>query len=424
MPCTHLEPDNRAPAEARAFIAALLADAPDELRARACQVVTELVTNSVRYAGGSDILVEAEFDERGAVDIDVRDEGHGFDARPRAPGHAEASGWGLMFVDMLADSWACGGPGAPVVWAHFEPRSLEEEIPRADPLLESRLRDLLDVRMLLDSVKDYAIFALDRNGRITLWNSGCQRLTGYSTDEILGTSVAELHHDALVCQELPRALARGRQEHERWMYRRDGSRFWADSVVTPILDSGGRLRGFSVVARDTTWRKRLDEEREGLIARARHLARSDDLTGLPNRRRWHEELDREMARARRSGAPLCVAMVDLDEFKEYNDTHGHLAGDDLLARTGAAWAQAVRATDMLARYGGDEFSVILPECPLDEAKVVVERLCGATPHPVTCSAGIACSNGTEPAEGLVRRADDALYQAKRGGRDSIVTARS
>src|SRR3954447_23883048 len=173
MPSTHLEPDNTAPAQARAFISDLLTDVPEEMRARACQVVTELVTNSVRHAGGASITVEAEFDERDGVDIDVRDEGPGFEARPKAAGHAEAAGWGLVFVDMLADSWACGGPGAPVVWVHFEPRSIDDEQPAEDPRLEERLRDLLDVRMLLDSVKDYAIFGLDRNDRVTLLNSGC-----------------------------------------------------------------------------------------------------------------------------------------------------------------------------------------------------------------------------------------------------------
>jgi diguanylate cyclase (GGDEF)-like protein/PAS domain S-box-containing protein len=422
MPCTHLEPDSRAPAQARAFTAELLADASEELRGRVCQVVTELVTNSVRYSGGLDIVVEAVVDEHGAVDLDVRDEGPGFDAPPRAPGHAEPHGWGLVFVDLLSDSWACGGPGAPVVWAHFEPRSMDAPGPEPDRLVEGKLRDLLDVRMLLDSVKDYAIFGLDRDARVTLWPAGCERLTGYSTDAILGTSLNVLHQDAAAAEDLSTALARGRHEHEGWMYRRDGSRFWADSVITPILDSGGTLRGFSVVARDITWRKRLEEEREGLIVRIKHLARSDDLTGLPNRRRWHEELDRELARARRGGAPVCVAMVDLDRFKEYNDLHGHLGGDELLRTTARAWSDAVRTTDMLARYGGDEFSVILPECALEEATTVVGRLCSATPDPVTCSAGVACSNGGEPAETLVRRADEALYQAKRSGRSQIHTA--
>jgi diguanylate cyclase (GGDEF)-like protein len=172
--------------------------------------------------------------------------------------------------------------------------------------------------------------------------------------------------------------------------------------------------------RDVTWRKRLDEEREGLIERINHLARSDDLTSLANRRRWHEELDRELARARRSGRPLCVAMVDLDGFKDYNDAHGHPAGDALLVATARAWEDAVRATDTLARYGGDEFSVILPDCPIDEATTVVERLRVTTPQPISCSVGIAASDGAQSAEALVRRADTALYEAKRNGRDTTM----
>src|SRR5215212_849524 len=217
MPCTHLERDSRAPAHARAFLTDVLAAAPEELRARACQVVTELVSNSVRYAGGSDIAVDATVDDNGSVDLDVRDEGEGFDAPPRAPGHAEPSGWGLVFVDLLADSWACGGPGAPVVWAHFEPRSIDTQGPVPDALVEGKLRDLLDVRMLLDSVKDYAIFGLDRDARVTLWNSGCERMTGYSTDAILGTSLNLLHQEVTAADDLGRALARGRHEHEGWM---------------------------------------------------------------------------------------------------------------------------------------------------------------------------------------------------------------
>src|SRR6478609_8861046 len=145
MPCTSLETDSRAPLRARQYVRSLLADAPEELRARACQVVTELVTNSVRYAGGGSITVDARLDEREHLSLEVRDEGPGFDAQPRAAGHAEITGWGLLFVDMLTESWACGGPGAPIVWAHLEPRSMDaDEESSTDPILDARLRDLLD----------------------------------------------------------------------------------------------------------------------------------------------------------------------------------------------------------------------------------------------------------------------------------------
>lgn len=417
-----LQARRQAPGESRDFVTSVLAGCPEEMRMRVCHVVSELVTNSVRFAAGEHISVDADVDSDGAVDVVVRDEGAGFDAIPKAPGHADPEGWGLVFVDMLAESWAPGGPGVPVVHAHFEPRCLDDEPRRSDPLLDERLRDLLDVRMLLDSVKDYAIFALNHNGELTLWNVGGERLTGYSPDDILGSSMDVLLRRNRVRSALSEALAHGRHEMEGWLYRKDGSRFWGDSVITPIIDRGGDLRGFSVIARDVTWRKQLDEDREGLINRIRHLARTDDLTGLPNRRRWHEELDRELARARRLGTNLCVAMVDLDGFKLYNDTQGHLAGDDLLGATARAWAEAVRTTDMLARYGGDEFALVLPDCPIDEARIVVERMRAATPDPITCSAGLACSGGTDTAESVIRRADAALYSAKRAGRDATAVA--
>ena len=100
-------------------------------------------------------------------------------------------------------------------------------------------------------------------------------------------------------------------------------------------------------------------ERSDLLARLEESARTDDLTGLLNRRAWEEELPREMARARRQQHPLCVAMLDLDFFKNYNDERGHQAGDRLLKQSAAAWVAELRASDTLARYGGEEFTVVL-----------------------------------------------------------------
>jgi diguanylate cyclase (GGDEF)-like protein/PAS domain S-box-containing protein len=415
-----------APGLAREFVGDLLEDAPEELRARCTHVVSELVTNSVKHSGSATIVLQVWPDADGGVAVDVSDTGPGFDILPRAAGHDDPEGWGLMFVDMLSDAWGSGGEGSPAVWAQFEPRSIDDddELPALDPVLDAPPPDLLDVRMLLDSVKDYAIFALDTNGAITLWNAGAERLTGYSADEVLGMGLAGMFDDDDAVDDddsdLATALSHGRHEFQRWMGRKDGSHFWADCVLTPIFDGARVLRGFSSVARDVTWRKRLDEDREDLIERIRVLARTDDLTSLANRRRWHEELDHELARARRHRTTLCVAMVDMDGFKVFNDTNGHQAGDALLQQTSSAWGEALRTTDTLARYGGDEFSVILPDCPLDEALTVIERLRQYTPGPATCSAGVACSDGSEPAESLVRRADLALYEAKRSGRNATV----
>jgi diguanylate cyclase (GGDEF)-like protein len=163
-------------------------------------------------------------------------------------------------------------------------------------------------------------------------------------------------------------------------------------------------------------------ERSDLLARLEESARTDDLTGLLNRRAWEEELPREMARARRQSDPLCVAMLDLDFFKNYNDQRGHQAGDRHLKQSASAWARELRASDTLARYGGEEFSVALPGCRLENAKDIVERLRAVMPGDQTVSAGVVCWNGRETVEELVGRADAALYEAKRMGRDCLVAA--
>lgn len=147
------------------------------------------------------------------------------------------------------------------------------------------------------------------------------------------------------------------------------------------------------------------------------LARTDALTGLSNRRIWEEQAPRELARAGRSGSPLCVALLDLDRFKEFNDTHGHQAGDQMLRDASVAWLERLRPSDLLARYGGEEFLVLLPDCALEEAGMVIDRLRRGTPSGETCSAGIAQWDGKESLEHLLGRVDEALYRAKQGGRD-------
>jgi diguanylate cyclase (GGDEF)-like protein len=164
-------------------------------------------------------------------------------------------------------------------------------------------------------------------------------------------------------------------------------------------------------------------ERGELLERLERVARTDDLTGLPNRRAWEEELVREIARAQRLDSPLCVAMLDLDHFKRYNDEHGHQAGDRLLKESSAAWEERLRVTDVLARYGGEEFTLALPLCEPAEAAPLIERLREAMPEDQTVSAGLAHWDGEETTDSLVGRADAALYAAKRAGRDRIVSAR-
>ena len=159
-----------------------------------------------------------------------------------------------------------------------------------------------------------------------------------------------------------------------------------------------------------------------LTHQIRLLARTDSLTGLFNRRTMEEELARELERAARDNRPVTVLLIDVDNLKEVNDTLGHSAGDRLLKACGAAWHERLRSADLLARYGGDEFAVILPDCSMDHALVVGERLRGATPNETTSSIGVAQWDGVESSDQMLRRADDAMYQAKRAGRNRVTAA--
>ena len=152
------------------------------------------------------------------------------------------------------------------------------------------------------------------------------------------------------------------------------------------------------------------------------LAHSDPLTGSANRRTWDLAVPLAMSAAARSGASLVVAMLDLDHFKNFNDRYGHQAGDRLLKEATAAWKSLLRTEDLLARYGGEEFCLLMAGAGPDEAVATLERLLAATPQEQTFSAGVAQWDGAETPEQVLGRADAALYEAKRAGRDRIALA--
>ncbi len=171
-----------------------------------------------------------------------------------------------------------------------------------------------------------------------------------------------------------------------------------------------------VAARMTGLLDRIDEQSSQLA----ELARSDDLTGLHNRRSWNHELARACATAGAEGRSLSIALIDLDHFKVFNDTYGHPAGDRLLTEAAAVWTSLLRPGDVLARYGGEEFSMILPATSLREAVELVDRLRVATPQGQRFSAGVALwEPGSDPTD-TVADADTALYLAKRSGRDRVL----
>ena len=169
-------------------------------------------------------------------------------------------------------------------------------------------------------------------------------------------------------------------------------------------------------------RRKLEAERELLMEELRATALSDALTGLPNRRAWDERLAHELAVAGRSGCPLSVAAIDLDNLKQVNDSLGHEHGDRFIQDCAQLWAASLRETDFIARVGGDEFMVVLPDCAEEKAEQMARRIRDATPSKPSFSVGIATWNADEEGYELIHRADRAMYAAKAAGGDQVSAA--
>lgn len=253
-------------------------------------------------------------------------------------------------------------------------------------------------------------------------NDAWTRNLGYSLEELRSVPFIERVHpdDRERTEAEAAALFEGAEtlHFENRYLAKDGSWHWMrwSSQLSPDESM------IYARAADVTEMKRIEAEREELLEQVQDMARRDTLTGLPNRRALDEQLPREMARARRSLSPLCVAILDIDHFKEYNDTHGHLAGDKVLRACARAWDSCLRAEDTIARVGGEEFLVLLPDTSAEAAAEVVERLRMATPMGQTCSAGLARWDYNESIRELLDRADKALYLAKAGGRNQLAEA--
>ena len=286
------------------------------------------------------------------------------------------------------------------------------------------------------------IFVLDTTSRVMFWNRACERLTGVPARDIIGTRehwrsffeerrptladllieerAAEAHQPRIGLPDDPHLSA------ESWCdMPRMGRRRYLAADASPIYDERGRLAAVVETLRDMT------DEKLAQIA-LEQLATRDGLTGLANRRCFDETLHAEWARALRQRQPLSLLMVDVDNFKAYNDANGHLGGDECLKRIATAVASEMRANDLVARYGGEEFAVILPNQSLKGAASVAERIrtrveqlqvpnrmAPAQHVTVSIGAATAIASPDNSASELVAIADAALYRAKHMGRNRI-----
>jgi diguanylate cyclase (GGDEF)-like protein/PAS domain S-box-containing protein len=306
------------------------------------------------------------------------------------------------------------------------------EIGHCDPL-EARPTICRTALALADGAHTACLWEEGRDGVLTTTAVRPDVTAPYRID------ADDREHGARVAMESGQPLFVPDAESSSYCDRRLLARSGARSVLFhPIADAGG-VRGVLAIAW-TEPREAIDDsdmmmigvlvgeaalamQRADLLGRLDELTRTDELTGLPNRRAWDELLRQELANGERLGTPLSVAMLDLDHFKAYNDRHGHLAGDRLLRAAAAAWSGSLRGTDVLARWGGEEFAVLLPACDAAGATALIERLRGTLPDDVTFSAGVvATSGGHDEPRALMDAADRALYRAKAEGRDRVVVA--
>ncbi len=292
---------------------------------------------------------------------------------------------------------------------------------------------------IFDSIRDpFCIF--DSDFRVIRANEAYARLKNKTVDDLLGRKCHEvLHNKSSVCEEC--VVEKTLHSFEPGVKDKrtilpDRTELWGEIFTYPILDEDGKVSHVIEYTRDVTDRKKSEEEKQRLIDKLEYLSRTDALTGIMNRRALTDSLVYEIDRAKRYGSDLSLIVCDIDNFKEINDTYGHDAGDWALQAIATTLKTLLRKADIAGRHGGDEFMIILPETSDKGAEGLANNLLATVrnielrskdgrPIQLTLSIGVACLGPeADMMDSLIKRADDAMYLSKRGGRDRVSTVQS
>lgn len=293
-----------------------------------------------------------------------------------------------------------------------------------------------------------SVIITDINGNIEYVNPQFSILTGYTYNEAIGkkTSIVKSGHTPdEVYRDMWQTILAGRTWRGEFLNKKkNGELYWEQAVMAPVLDHDGHILNFIAVKEDITGRKEAEaqlrtaysqlEEQMKEIRGLHHIlheqAIHDALTGLHNRHYLNETLGRELARAEREKYPICFALIDIDRFKSVNDKYGHAAGDNVLRHFASQLLKHTRTGDIICRYGGEEFLVVLPNTQIDVAAQIAERWratiqkSSVLENGVEITATISCGISEFPTDGsteaeALEKADKALYAAKHNGRNQV-----
>jgi diguanylate cyclase (GGDEF)-like protein/PAS domain S-box-containing protein len=290
-------------------------------------------------------------------------------------------------------------------------------------------------RAVVENASDI-VFWMDGTGHITFVNQSGSRVTEYDKEELIGKNYStfirlDMRDEAI--NFFGRQFVKGiRNTYSEYpILTKEGHEVWLGQN-TQLIVKDGHVIGFQAVSRDISERKRMEKELEVSEKKYRELSIVDDLTQLYNSRHFYFQLKIELDRSNRYGQPLTLLLLDLDNFKLFNDTYGHIEGDLVLSRLGQVIKRCLRQTDSAYRYGGEEFTTLLPMTTSEDGAVTAERIrtefkkesfspkSGQDVH-LTVSIGLAQYKPQEEIKAFVHRVDQLMYQGKKNGKDRVCT---
>jgi diguanylate cyclase (GGDEF)-like protein/PAS domain S-box-containing protein len=306
----------------------------------------------------------------------------------------------------------------------------EEEIVRRTKEVHDLNREMI---RYMETVDEYVLTSrTDTRGIITDASTAFCRISGYVKDEMIGQPHNIVRHPDTpkeIFTEMWQTIKEGKTWYGEMKNRtKSGDFYWVKMVVSPLFDRSSTITGYVAVRYDISTQKELEKTLQKLVE-ATKRSHTDSLTGMINRLRINELLQMEIDRVERYGGDLCVALMDIDKFKNINDTYGHLVGDRVLIMMAKILTQKTRKTDLAGRWGGEEFLIVLTNTPLDGAvkkletvRHLIETEDFESIPKVTASFGVASYQSQDTLESLVGRADVALYFAKENGRNRVEAA--